>query len=126
MSMPSKVTLPSSGMRKPEMMSKMVVLPAPFEPMRPRISPWRSWNEVSSTAVMPPKRLVMPASLEDHGRIGGRRRAAGTAATWPLVLGRPPPCSSAAPARNTERTMSSRSSSSAVGPSKRTSPFSRK
>jgi hypothetical protein len=103
-----------------------VVLPAPFGPMSPRISPREGEVDVVH-AVMPPKRFVTPSGLQD------RRRARSTHPGSPPW---PPPCPAsgagpspggpAAPARKTERTMSSRSSRSALGPSKRTSPFSRK
>ena len=100
----------------------MVVLPAPFGPIRPRISSWWTVKVTSVTALIPPNRLVRP----DTSRTGVRT-AAGTAVrsrseaevVWPLI-----PLD--APCRNTERRMSSRSSSSAVGPEKRTSPFSMK
>ena len=120
MSTPWNVILPPSGMRKPEMRSKIVVLPAPLGPIRPRISPWRRWKRVSSTARIPPKRLTRPSTSRTTGAVATwlRSRVA-TAATFS-------PLATEAPWRNTERTMSSRSRSSAVGPSKRTSPFSMK
>src|SRR2546427_1916694 len=42
---------------------KSVVLPAPFGPMMPRRSPWRTWRLTSRTAVRPPKRFVTRSSV---------------------------------------------------------------
>ena len=44
----------------PEMQLKAVVLPEPFGPMRPRISPSPTSNEIAFSAVKPPKRFVSP------------------------------------------------------------------
>ena len=65
------------------MRSKSVVLPAPFGPMMPRISP--SWSSIvtSSTAVIPAKRLVMPWVSSDHAAVatvGVHRRSAARSA----------------------------------------------
>src|SRR5437868_15546567 len=43
-------------------MLKIVLLPEPFGPMRPRISPSSSLNETLLTAVKPPNRLTSPAT----------------------------------------------------------------
>ena len=116
------------------MRSNSVVLPAPLGPMIPRISPSWSWIDTSSTAVIPPNRWVMPrvsrttralAAVRVH-RLGGRdRRSRPAACPWPLPRLRRLR-HAAAPSRNTERRTSGRSSSSAVGPWKRISPFSMK
>ena len=100
------------------MQSNSVVLPAPFWPMSPRISPWRRSRSTSSTAWMPPKRLTMPRQESRTGAssAGGAGRCPSGAAAWPRAFG---------PWRmNTDRSRSGRSSRSAVGPVKRTSPFS--
>ena len=47
----------------PAMQLKIVLLPDPFGPMRPRISPSETSNDTSLTAVKPPKRLVSPETL---------------------------------------------------------------
>src|SRR5213596_1583620 len=45
---------------------KSVVLPAPFGPMMPRRSPWRTWRLTSRTAVRPPKRFVTRSSVSTN------------------------------------------------------------
>src|SRR5574337_1136500 len=57
-SMPATRTLPSLGERKPVMMRIVVVLPAPFGPRNPRISPFCTWKLTSETASVGPYRLV--------------------------------------------------------------------
>src|SRR2546427_1696911 len=42
---------------------KSVVLPAPFGPIMPRRSPWRTWRLTSRTAVRPPTRFVTRSSV---------------------------------------------------------------
>ena len=89
-------------------------------------------SDTSSSAVIPPKRLDEPADLER------RSAAVGVAVAW-TGAGRPTRghrrCPHGpgdrvscvpAPSRNTERSTSGRSSSSAVGPWNRISPFSMK
>jgi len=95
----------------------MVVLPAPFGPMSPRISPWRTDRSTSSTARMPPKLTARPWVSSATGACSRRRARTSRSMSW----ARPP---ASVPCRNTARRTSGRSSSSAVGPSKRTSPFS--
>ena len=53
-SLPSTVTRPPVGGRKPVIMRMVVVLPAPFGPSIPRISPSRTEKEMPSTAVKSP------------------------------------------------------------------------
>ena len=43
---------PASGLRRPTMDSMVVVLPAPFGPTMPKISPLSTLKETSSTAVV--------------------------------------------------------------------------
>jgi hypothetical protein len=45
---------PPSGDRSPSTHSIVVVLPAPFGPISPKISPWRTSNDTSATAVVLP------------------------------------------------------------------------
>ncbi len=51
---PSKAISPSSGEYSRVIRLNIVVLPAPFGPIRPAISPSLTSNETSSTATMPP------------------------------------------------------------------------
>src|SRR5262245_61595133 len=53
----------------PAMQLKMVLLPEPFGPIRPRISPSLTSNDTFATAVKPPNILVRPETLRN--------------ATWP-------------------------------------------
>ena len=59
-------------------MLKIVLLPEPFGPIRPRISPCSTSNETSLTAVKPPKRLVRPSTAQHaaHARRAARHFAA--------------------------------------------------
>src|SRR3954470_25022335 len=56
------------------MTSKSVVLPAPFGPMRPTISPLSTPKETSSRTCRPPKRIEMPstAKYDDSGEASVR------------------------------------------------------
>src|SRR5262249_8241965 len=60
---------PSSGGRKPVMQLKSVVLPAPFGPMRPTMSPSSMTKDTSLLATRPPKRLVTEASSRRDGMV---------------------------------------------------------
>src|SRR5262249_33164575 len=59
MSWPWKRTWPEVVCRSPVRQLKKVDLPAPFGPIRPRISPWSSVTDALSTALKLPKVLVM-------------------------------------------------------------------
>src|SRR5438270_7958060 len=59
MSWPSNSTWPDVDDRSPVRQLKKVDLPAPFGPIRPRISPCSSVTEAASTALKLPKVLVM-------------------------------------------------------------------
>src|SRR4051812_50117345 len=48
---------------------KQVVFPAPFGPMRPRISPAWMWKLTSSSAVRPPKRKVSASTSSNFSVI---------------------------------------------------------
>src|SRR2546425_735332 len=58
MSSPPKAIVPLVGRMKPLNRLKQVVLPAPFGPMRPTISPWSTMRSTWLTAASPPKCLV--------------------------------------------------------------------
>src|SRR5258705_8012526 len=57
---PARLIVPRSGGWMPVMRLTSVVLPAPFGPMRPRISPAPIVRATSLVATSPPKRLVSP------------------------------------------------------------------
>src|SRR5277367_1148496 len=59
MSWPSNSTWPDVDTRSPVRQLKKVDLPAPFGPIRPRISPCSSVTEAASTALKLPNALVM-------------------------------------------------------------------
>src|SRR6266446_3165718 len=74
-SAPANFIDPADGTSVPESRLKIVLLPEPFGPIRPRISPSSTLNETLLTAVKPPKRLTSPAtsstrSLRRVGRVG--------------------------------------------------------
>jgi len=51
---PSRVTLPESGLRSPSMISSVVVLPAPLGPRMPKNSPSSTSKDTPSTACVSP------------------------------------------------------------------------
>src|ERR1700761_2127825 len=55
---PSNVTSPPSGAYRPEITLIAVVLPEPFGPTSPKISPGTTWKLTPSSAGKPPKRLI--------------------------------------------------------------------
>ncbi len=114
MSSPPRSTRPPWASRKPVTTSKRVVLPAPLWPMRPTTSPGSTARSTPSTATIPPKRRVTPT----HSSRTPRGGAASASAAWPSTFCWRP--------RKTARSRSGRWVSSAVGPLKRTWPFSRK
>src|SRR3984893_12626435 len=59
MSWPSNSTLPELDRRSPVKQLKKVDLPAPFGPIRPRMSPCSNVTEAASTALKLPKAFVM-------------------------------------------------------------------
>src|SRR5262245_14065150 len=61
-SMPRQVPLPPSARSRPHSMRMKVVLPLPFGPRNPQISPRRTRRSILSTTTRSPKRLVMPAT----------------------------------------------------------------
>ena len=67
MSWPSKRTRPRLAGCTPVIMLISVVLPAPFGPIRPRISPCATEKLTPSTALSPPKRRDTSSSVEQRG-----------------------------------------------------------
>src|SRR5579859_4862189 len=63
MSLPSKMTVPRLGAKKPVTQLKSVVLPAPLGPISAKTSPTLTSNDTLSTATRPPKRLVSPVTV---------------------------------------------------------------
>src|ERR1700704_2077040 len=59
-SAPSNSIEPAVGTSVPDSMLKIVLLPEPFGPIRPRISPCSTLNDTLLTAVKPPKRFTSP------------------------------------------------------------------
>src|SRR5258708_2465606 len=72
-SSPRKRTEPESARTAPAIRLNVVLLPEPFGPIRPRISPSASWKDTPSTAVTPPKVLV---SFETSKNTSGRESVA--------------------------------------------------
>src|SRR5579863_2367121 len=62
-SMPSNRIDPAEGTSVPESMLKIVLLPEPFGPIKPRISPCSRRNDTLLTAVKPPKRFTNPLTV---------------------------------------------------------------
>src|SRR6516225_1720464 len=75
-SCPSKRIDPAVGANVPDSMLKIVLLPDPFGPIRPRISPLPTAKETSLTAVKPPNRLMSPVTSSTEGRSLDRVRRA--------------------------------------------------
>lgn len=57
---PSNRIDPELGASVPESMLKIVLLPEPLGPIRPRISPCSTLNDTLLTAVKPPNRFTSP------------------------------------------------------------------
>src|SRR6516165_7666476 len=57
------MTSPPSGAYRPEITLIAVVLPEPFGPTNPRISPAATWKLSPSSAKKPPKRFTRPETL---------------------------------------------------------------
>src|SRR5947199_2977009 len=68
MSCPSNSTLPEVASRSPVRQLKKVDFPAPFGPIRPRISPCSSVTEAASTALKLPKAFVTSWASRSMGR----------------------------------------------------------
>src|SRR5687768_10311055 len=61
-SYPRQVPEPASARSRPHSIRMKVVLPLPFGPRKPKISPARTCREISSTTVRSPKRFVIPCT----------------------------------------------------------------
>src|SRR5215470_4645654 len=72
MSRPSNSTWPEVEARSPVRQLKKVDLPAPFGPIRPRISPCSSVTLAAFTALKLPKAFVMSRASRSIGRSLGR------------------------------------------------------
>src|SRR5437867_4629036 len=72
MSCPSNRTLPEVASRSPVRQLKKVDLPAPFGPIRPRMSPCSSVTLAASTALKLPKALVTSRASRSIGCSLGR------------------------------------------------------
>src|SRR6476659_9409332 len=68
MSWPSNSTLPEVDRRSPVRQLNKVDLPAPFGPIRPRMSPCSRVTEAVSTALKLPKALVTSRASRSIGR----------------------------------------------------------
>src|SRR5258707_2091306 len=73
MSWPSNNTLPEVAARSPVRQLKKVDLPAPFGPIRPRISPCSSVTLAASTALKLPKAFVTSRASRSMGRSARKR-----------------------------------------------------
>src|ERR1700733_3616970 len=83
MSWPSNKTLPDVDNRSPVRQLKKVDLPAPFGPIRPRMSPCSSVTDAASTALKLPKALVTSRASRSMGCSGSYRRLRRLAAPGP-------------------------------------------
>src|ERR1700683_4477582 len=81
-SAPANWIEPADGGSVPESMLKIVLLPEPFGPIRPRISPCSTSNETLLTAVKPPKRFTSPLTVSTFGYSAGPTPAP----TSPLLI----------------------------------------
>src|SRR5882757_8517945 len=99
-SWPSNRIEPDVGGSVPESMLKIVLLPEPFGPIRPRISPCSTRNDTLLTARKPPNRLTRPSTASTAVPFAcdlfiavggaGRQRQHGLAlhlALWPHHIG---------------------------------------
>src|SRR5947207_13218686 len=86
MSCPSNSTLPEVASRSPVRQLKKVDLPAPFGPIRPRMSPCSSVTLAASTALKLPKALVRSRASRSIGGSFRCRRPRGLVANGPDSL----------------------------------------
>src|ERR1700730_14892603 len=63
---------PLVGLSAPAIKLKVVLLPEPLGPIRPRISPGRTSNDTRLTAGKPPKRFDSDVTLSTGCRLGER------------------------------------------------------
>src|SRR6202521_1275978 len=83
MSWPSNKTLPDVDSRSPVRQLNSVDLPAPFGPIRPRMSPCSSVTEAASTALKLPKAFVTARASRSMGCSRRDRRLRRFAAPGP-------------------------------------------
>ena len=69
---PATVPSPAVGLLRPQRMRIAVVLPAPFAPRKPKISPLRTSKLMLSTAVKLPNFFVSPLTLMLYSSIAMR------------------------------------------------------
>src|SRR6201986_1091475 len=69
-SVPANSMEPAVGSSVPESMLKIGLLPEPFGPIRPRISPCSTLNDTLLTAVKPPNRLTRPSTTSTGDPLG--------------------------------------------------------
>src|ERR1700712_1731964 len=99
---PSNVTVPEVGRYTPVIALKHVVLPAPFGPIRPRISPRLMSNVTASNAVRPPNftvRSVVCSSVSPSAAFTSRCSAAISSSITGSSLMRDPASLLAGPSR---------------------------
>src|SRR5882724_4798968 len=87
---PSSRIRPALGRRKPVTRLKAVVLPAPFGPMSPRISPGSTSKERRETARSPPKSLVRSVTVSKGMGVPSGPFRPGAAGAAPDALGQVP------------------------------------
>src|SRR5262245_33932962 len=73
MSVPSKAIRPAVGRTRPEIMLKVVVLPAPLGPIIEVISPRARARDTCETATRPPKRMVIPSDTRTLSVVDDQR-----------------------------------------------------
>src|SRR3954453_20750790 len=86
MSWPSNSTLPEVDARSPVRQLNSVDLPAPFGPIRPRMSPCSSVTLAASTALKLPNAFVISRASRSIGRPFRDRRLGGLVADGPDPL----------------------------------------
>src|SRR5277367_4346311 len=72
---PSSRISPASGTTAPAMLLNRLVLPAPFGPIRPRISPSCTSKLISTLAATPPNDLLTRSTSSSGGIVRSSRRA---------------------------------------------------
>src|ERR1700761_6563655 len=82
---PAKLTWPAFGARSPEMRPNRLVLPAPFGPTIPTVSPGATARDRSSAMTTRPNRFVICSSSSSGLAISsrvGRLQVSGDLGTW--------------------------------------------
>src|SRR5450432_1718844 len=83
-SLPKNSIDPAVGTSVPDSMLKIVLLPEPLGPIRPRISPCSTRNDTLLTAVKPPKRFTNPLTVSTPDTPLARRSGLLIAESRPL------------------------------------------